>query len=123
MINEERLKHVVAGWMENSYWRSKLESAPTALSRRATELEFYHSALWGRLDEAERKEVFDALYALRERFCLEDWKHALRYCGVNPFRSLCCRKIKELEEKARNVQASDPNKNEGGKPWKMPPFI
>ncbi len=101
MIDEAKVQEAVAVYTRNPYWKEEWDEAPTPLSRRVKELEYYSSWMFFGKKCEEHSEVTAEIKALREQFGLEDWKHELRFCGVNPYRSICVRKIKELEEKAQ----------------------
>ncbi len=96
MIDEEKLKIAVSEFTKNPYWKAKLDEAPTELSKRDTELDFYYSFYFGKLSDTERKEVDSEGDRLKNSFGLADWEHALKYCGHNPFHAICTRKIAEL---------------------------
>ena len=93
MIDEKKVQRAVEEFIENPYWKKMLDTAPTEVSRRYTELDFYYSEGFGNMSAEERKEVVAEQDALTKKFGLEDWKHACRYAGNNPFRGKCIREI------------------------------
>ncbi len=97
MIDENKVKVAVEEFTKNPYWKEELETAPSELSKRYTELGFCFSWYFGKIPTAERDEILAERDNLKHQFGLEDWKHTLKYCGHNPFHAVCVEKIKELE--------------------------
>lgn len=96
MIDEKKVELAVAEFTKNPYWKAKYDEAPTELSKRDTALSFYRSWFAGKISEADRKEALAESDALKHKFGLVDWQHALKYCGHNSFRTICVQKIAEL---------------------------
>ena len=96
MINEEKVKIAVEEFCKNPHWKKELDAAPSEQSKRYTELSFYYSWFLGGISIEEKEELKREKKALLDKFDLEDWKHACRYAGNNPFRGACIHKIGEL---------------------------
>ena len=101
MYTQEMKEKALSRFLENPYWREYYETAPSEECKDRIVFTFCFS-LYG--DEgffASIEDFKNAGETLESKLGLADWKHLLKYAGVNPFRSKCGAKIEELEAKQR----------------------
>lgn len=98
MVDEKKVAIAVEEFTKNPYWKAKYDEAPTDLSKRDTALVFFRSWYAGKLSDDEYQEALAESDALKNKFGLADWRHALKYCGHNPFHAVCAKKVAELSK-------------------------
>lgn len=89
---EKAKNKALVDFIRNPHWKEYYEEAPSDVCKEYIKYEF----LFSDTDEYEEK-VAQVLRELEDRFTVDDWKHLIKYCGNNPFKSRCRAKIKELE--------------------------
>ena len=96
MYTKKMIDDAIEKSSKNPYWKKVYETAPSDTCRKRIALDYCYSIYGdGYDDDAERDR-------LEAQLDLADWKHLLKYSGVNPWRGKCRKKIKELEEGSNN---------------------
>ena len=93
MINKDRMNEAVAKFMENSYWKKYLDTAPSDRCKDYIKYEFYYSTIDDEDDDID--EVVEKMNEYEEKMDKEDWEHLYKYAS-GPFKGICKDKIKEL---------------------------
>ncbi len=89
MANEKLVKEAVEFFRKNPYWAKALDDAPSDLSRRHLELEFYASMY-------DVDDYVDEMKDIEEEMGIEDWKYLIQFAGNNPGRRKYTRAIERL---------------------------
>ena len=96
MICEEKIGEAVELFIQNPYWRTYYETAPSEFSKRRSELMFYWSV---ETDESKIEEAMEEAKEIEKNYSLEDCRHELKFSGNNPSCVHWIKRIEELSEK------------------------
>ena len=76
------MQKIIKAFCVNPYWKEYYETAPSNVSKRYIELEFYYSYYLGAISNySEYKTEIDML---EKQFKEADWIHLYKFCANNP---------------------------------------
>ncbi len=93
---EKEKERALEEFLENPLWKEYYETAPSDLCKSYIEYEF----LYSNTDRYENEAVA-ILKEIEKDMDVDDWRHLMKYCGNNPFKGICRKRIKELESKSK----------------------
>ncbi len=99
-MDEKKIAKAADEMMKDRYWKGEAALSPSQETRRHLDLEMYYAYHNGfsapRLSRQEILEVFDAMYALEDRFTPADWA-ALERRSKGTFARICRYRAELLE--------------------------